>query len=86
LTNPSRGFAARLSRLESAALQVLAEKYPQGAAHAEIAQAAWGASGYGDYQIYRLIQSLRRRLGPSGHEVVVNTRGGYSLGERVVLS
>lgn len=74
---------AQFSVAEFAAFEATAARYPDAASHAEVAQAVWGSLGYDQYQIHRLMQRVRQRLGDAG-DLLENVRGaGYRLGAAV---
>jgi hypothetical protein len=76
----------RFSNAESAALAAVARRHPDAADHAEIGQAVWGEYPFDQYQIHRLFQRIRQRLGARA-EMIENVRGaGYRLREPIELT
>lgn len=70
---------AQFSASEFAALDATVRRYPDAASHSDIARAVWGELGYDPYQIHRLMQRVRQRLGNASH-LLENVRGaGYRL-------
>ena len=70
---------ARFSSAEVSAFGLLAERYPEAATHAELGVAIWAGIGFDAYQIHRLMQRVRQRLGDHA-DLVENVRGaGYRL-------
>ena len=77
LSEKSHGVIAQFPAAEFAAFAAITRKYPDAANHGELGRAVWGDFGYDQYQIHRLIQRVRHRLGPLG-EFLENVRGeGY---------
>lgn len=77
LSESSRGVVAQFPAAEFAAFAAITRRYPDAANHRELGRAVWGDFGYDQYQIHRLIQRLRQRLGPLS-EFLENVRGeGY---------
>ena len=75
----------RFSTLECAAFACLAECHPDAADHARIGRAVWGEYPFDQYQIHRLLQRIRERLGDQG-DLIENVRGaGYRVRQRVDL-
>ena len=71
------GVVAQFSASEYAAFSAITRKYPDAANHRELGQAVWGDIGYDQYQIHRLLQRIRQRIGPFA-EFLENVRGeGY---------
>jgi hypothetical protein len=76
----------RFSNAESAALAAVAGRHPDAADHAEIGHAVWGEYPFDQYQIHRLFQRIRQRLGARG-DMIENVRGaGYRLREPIDLT
>jgi DNA-binding response OmpR family regulator len=74
---------AQFSSAEFAAFEAVARKHPDAAHHSELGRAVWGELGYDQYQIHRLLQRIRQRLGDRA-ELLQNVRGaGYRLKARV---
>lgn len=72
-------LVAQFSTAEFLAFQKLAQKHPDAANHQELGAAVWGGVGFDQYQLHRLMQRLRQRLGDSG-AILENVRGtGYRL-------
>ena len=70
---------ARFSTAEFAAVELLALRHPEAASHADLGRAIWGDIGYDQYQIHRLMQRVRQRLG-DGAGLLENVRAaGYRL-------
>jgi len=70
---------ARFSSAEVSAFGLLANRYPEAATHGELGEAIWAGIGFDAYQIHRLMQRVRQRLGDHA-ELVENVRGaGYRL-------
>lgn len=77
LLERSGGVVAQFAASEFAAFACITRKYPDAANHRELGQAVWGDVGYDQYQIHRLMQRIRQRLGPFA-EFLENVRGeGY---------
>jgi hypothetical protein len=71
------GVVAQFSASEYAAFAAIVRKYPGAANHREVGQAVWGDVGYDQYQIHRLMQRIRQRIGTYA-EFLENVRGeGY---------
>ncbi|MCC6267979.1 MAG: FHA domain-containing protein [Dehalococcoidia bacterium] len=86
LIGPSGSPVLRFSPSEGAAFEVLARKYPDAASHNELGQAIWNGLGFDQYQLHRLMQRIRQRLGENG-EILENVRGaGYRLRVAVMLA
>jgi predicted component of type VI protein secretion system len=76
----------RFSAAESAALAAVAGRHPDAADHAEIGHAVWGEYPFDQYQIHRLFQRIRQRLGPRA-DLIENVRGaGYRLRDPIELT
>lgn len=74
---------AKFSLSEYAAFECTASSFPNAASYDDIAQAVWQGLGYDPYQIHRLMQRIRQRLGNTSH-VLANVRGtGYRLTEPI---
>jgi DNA-binding response OmpR family regulator len=70
---------AQFSASEFSVFELLARCYPDAASHARVGEAVWRDVGYDQYQIHRLIQRIRRRLG-DWEGLLENVRGaGYRL-------
>jgi hypothetical protein len=77
---------ARFSTSEFAAFACLVDCHPDAADHARIGRAVWGGYPFDQYQIHRLLQRIRQRLGDRG-ELIENVRGaGYRITQRVEAS
>lgn len=86
LVGPNGMPLLQFSPSECLAFEVLARKFPDAASHAELGSHIWGGLGYDQYQLHRLMQRIRQRLGSNG-EVLENVRGaGYHLSVAVVLA
>jgi len=74
---------AKLSVSEYAAFERVASSFPDAASYDDIAQAVWRGLGYDPYQIHRLMQRIRQRLGNNSY-LLANVRGaGYRVTEPV---
>jgi hypothetical protein len=72
-------LVAQFSASEFSVFDLLARCYPDAASHARVGEAVWRDVGYDQYQIHRLIQRIRRRLG-DWEGLLENVRGaGYRL-------
>ena len=72
-------LVAQFSSAEFLAFHELAKKHPDAANHQQLGAAVWGGMGFDQYQLHRLMQRLRQRLGDSGG-ILENVRGtGYRL-------
>jgi DNA-binding response OmpR family regulator len=70
---------ARFSPDEFAAVELLASVEPEAASHADLGRAIWEGIGFDQYQIHRLMQRVRQRLGDHAG-LLENVRGaGYRL-------
>lgn len=79
LIGPSGSPILRFSPSEGVAFEVLARKFPDAASHNELGKAIWSGMGYDQYQLHRLMQRIRQRLGSDG-DILENVRGsGYRL-------
>ena len=79
LVDPEGTLVAQFSTAEFLAFQKLAQRHPDAANHQELGAAVWGGLGFDQYQLHRLMQRLRQRLGESGG-ILENVRGaGYRL-------
>lgn len=68
---------AQFPASEFAAFAAITKRFPDAASHLEVGRAVWGEMGYDQYQIHRLMQRIRQRLGPLA-EFLENVRGeGY---------
>lgn len=77
---------ARFSAAEFAAVEVIAQRYPETATHSELGSAIWEGMGYDQYQIHRLMQRVRQRMGGLG-SALENVRGlGYRLQVAVAMT
>jgi len=77
---------ARFSAAEFAAVEVIAQRYPGTATHSELGTAIWDGMGYDHYQIHRLMQRVRQRMGVLG-SALENVRGlGYRLQVAVAMT
>ena len=70
---------ARFSAAEFAIFETLALRYPDAAAHADLGHAVWGDIGYDQYQIHRLMQRVRQRLGDRADVLESVRAAGYRL-------
>ena len=70
---------ARFSAAEFAIFEALALRYPDAAAHADLGHAVWGDVGYDQYQIHRLMQRVRQRLGDRADVLESVRAAGYRL-------
>ncbi len=85
LLNRDGGILAAFSPNEAAAFEALARVSPDALSHEEIGFAVWEGDGFDQYQIHRLIQRVRRRLGAHAG-LVQNVRGsGYGLAEPIEI-
>jgi DNA-binding winged helix-turn-helix (wHTH) protein len=74
---------ARFSASEFVAFSTLARRYPDAADHRALGKAVWGDVGYDQYQLHRLLQRIRVRLGDVS-SILENVRGaGYRLRQPV---
>jgi hypothetical protein len=79
LVDVEGAILARFSAAELAAFALLAQRYPDAATHSELGTAIWAGIGFDQYQIHRLMQRLRQRLGERA-VLLENVRGaGYRL-------
>jgi len=70
---------AQFSQLEFLAFQVLASKYPDAVSHDQLGRAVWAGMGFDQYQLHRLLQRIRQRLGDAA-PLLENVRGsGYRV-------
>lgn len=70
---------AQFSTSESQAFAAVAAAFPQVASHEEVGNAVWGRNAYDRYQVHRLLQRVRLRMGDWGNSLS-NVRGtGYRL-------
>jgi Inner membrane component of T3SS, cytoplasmic domain/Transcriptional regulatory protein, C terminal len=77
---------AQFSASEFLAFAALVRRHPDAASHHELGMAVWGAGGWDQYQLHRLLQRIRQRLGDASH-LLENVRGaGYRLREAVRLA
>jgi Transcriptional regulatory protein, C terminal/FHA domain len=70
---------ARFSAAEFAIFEALALRFPDAAAHADLGHAVWGDIGYDQYQIHRLMQRVRQRLGDRADLLESVRAAGYRL-------
>ena len=74
-----RAVVARFAPAEFAAVELLASLEPEAASHGDLGRVIWGGIGFDQYQIHRLMQRIRQRLG-SEAGLLENVRGaGYRL-------
>lgn len=72
-------LVAQFSASEFSVFELLARCFPDAASHARVGEAVWREVGYDQYQIHRLVQRIRRRLG-DWEGLLENVRGaGYRL-------
>lgn len=72
----------QFSASEFMAFACLARKYPDAASHHELGRAVWGDMGFDQYQLHRLLQRMRQRIGQ--RDIFENVRStGYRLAVRV---
>jgi DNA-binding winged helix-turn-helix (wHTH) protein len=72
-------LVAQFSAAEYLAFATLVRRYPDAANHTEIGAAVWGGMGFDQYQLHRLLQRIRQRLGDAA-DLLENVRGaGYRL-------
>lgn len=72
-------LVAQFSSSEYLAFAALARRHPDAASHYELGQAVWGEIGFDQYQLHRLLQRIRQRLGDAG-AILENVRGaGYRV-------
>lgn len=77
---------AQFSMSEFLVFQAIARKHPDAASHPELGEAVWGGLGYDQYQLHRLLQRVRLRMGNFGG-LLENVRGtGYRLKASVKLA
>lgn len=70
---------ARFSPAECLAFVELARHFPDAASHAALGRAIWAGDGFDLYQLHRLLQRVRTRLGDAG-ALVESVRGaGYRV-------
>jgi DNA-binding response OmpR family regulator len=80
------GAVLQFSRSEFLAFEALARRYPDAASHHELGGAIWPGMGFDQYQLHRLMQLVRRRVGDQG-EMVKAVRGyGYRLSDPVTIA
>lgn len=76
---------AQFSVSEFLAFEAIARRHPDAASHLELGDAVWGGMGYDQYQLHRLVQRVRQRMGDLGN-VLENVRGaGYRLRVAVAI-
>ena len=79
LVHPDGTLVAQFSAAEYAAFAALVRKHPDAASHYELGRAVWGDVGFDQYQLHRLLQRIRQRLGDAG-TILENVRGaGYRV-------
>jgi hypothetical protein len=83
LTDSTGKLLAQFSTAEYLAFSTLARRFPDAANHSELGEAVWGGMGYDQYQLHRLLQRIRQRLGDLA-VLLENVRGeGYRFQARV---
>ncbi len=83
LTSPEGMLIAQFSQGEATAFMVLATAYPNAASHDQVGDAVWGRDAYDRYQVHRLVQRVRVRMGEWGGSLS-NVRGsGYRMSIQV---
>lgn len=76
---------AQFSASEYLAFAELARRFPDAANHHQLGLAVWGGDGFDQYQLHRLLQRIRQRLGDAG-SLLENVRGaGYRLRAAVTV-
>lgn len=86
LYSPAGELIARLSSLEALAFLPVVRAHPNIASHEAVGESVWGRDAWDQYQVHRLMQRLRARLGEAG-EHLENVRGaGYRFGLPVTLA
>ncbi len=72
-------LVAQFSAAEYSAFAALVRRHPDAASHYELGRAVWGETGFDQYQLHRLLQRIRQRLGDAG-PILENVRGaGYRI-------
>ena len=72
-------LVAQFSPSEFAAFAAIVRRHPDAADHDDLGLAVWGGLGFEQYQLHRLLQRVRARLGDAGN-LLENVRGaGYRL-------
>lgn len=78
-------LVAQFSASEYLAFAELARRFPDAANHRQLGLAVWGGDGFDQYQLHRLLQRIRHRLGDAG-SLLENVRGaGYRLRAAVTV-
>lgn len=86
LLGPAGNPIVQFSPSECLAFEVLSRRYPDAASHGELGAAIWNGLGFDQYQLHRLMQRIRQRLGTNG-ELLENVRGtGYRLRVAVMVA
>lgn len=86
LIGPGGSAIVQFSPSECAAFEVLARRYPDAASHDELGEGIWRGMGFDQYQLHRLMQRIRQRLGTHG-DLLENVRGaGYRLKAPVMIA
>lgn len=85
LTDSTGKLLAQFSTAEYLAFSTIARRFPDAANHHELGEAVWGGLGYDQYQLHRLLQRIRQRLGDLA-VLLENVRGeGYRFQARVEI-
>lgn len=79
LSTDAGHLVAQFSSAEAQAFEAVACAFPQVASHDDVGVAVWGPRAYDRYQVHRLMQRVRLRMGDWGTSLS-NIRGaGYRL-------
>lgn len=79
LVDPAGISVARFSQSEYWAFEALVIRHPHAASHRELGEAVWGQTGWDQYQLHRLLQRVRQRLGEAANLVENVRAAGYRL-------